>query len=123
LRILAAYASPSLNILVNNHPLPPLNVSAGDAVYPGETDLQEAFDQLSARVWRIEATEEARQLGNPIMANMIMLGALTATGLLPLEPKMVEQSLTALLPAERGADTQRAFRKGTALASLADSRP
>jgi indolepyruvate ferredoxin oxidoreductase, beta subunit len=33
----------------------------------------------------VQATEEARKFGNPIMANVILVGALVGSGVLPLD--------------------------------------
>ena len=115
LRILPQYGGPELRIIANSRPVPPLNVISGEARYPREKEIKAALKELSARLWWINATAAAQELGAAVMANMVMLGALCASGQVPLEAGALEDSLRRSLPPERLEMNLAAFNKGTAL--------
>ncbi len=85
IRILAAYGNPAVTVLTNTRPIHPVSVIAGECKYPGLEEIKETLNRLSAQVRMIEATDEAMRLGNPILSNIIMIGAVSSLGLLPLE--------------------------------------
>jgi indolepyruvate ferredoxin oxidoreductase, beta subunit len=85
IRILAAYGNRGVIVLTNTRPVHPASVIAGESAYPEIETIQKTLEGLSSRVWMIEATEEAMKLKNPILSNIIMIGAVSALGLLPLE--------------------------------------
>jgi indolepyruvate ferredoxin oxidoreductase beta subunit len=87
IRILMTYGNRDVNVLVNTRPIHPVSVIAGEFNYPKFEDVKKALDSLSSRVWLIDATEEAMKLGNPILSNIIMIGAISGLGLLPIGPK------------------------------------
>lgn len=118
LRILPQYGNPDVRVLVNSRPVPPLNVIAGEAEYPVEKDLKAALEDLSAQVWWIHATTEAKKLGAAVMTNIVMLGALAATGLLPLDLSDLETAMQEALPSNRLQKNLTAFRRGTKLVAL-----
>ena len=73
-----------------------------------------ALEELSASAWLINATDIAVELGAPILANIIMVGALVGAGVVPLRPEEVEQEFQETLSGERLELNLRAFRKGLA---------
>ena len=83
LRILSEYGNPEVVCVVNTRPLPPVTVGMGVAEYPEWEDLSGALDRLSSKTWYVPATEVAMDLGAPIVSNIVMLGALVGTNLLP----------------------------------------
>jgi indolepyruvate ferredoxin oxidoreductase beta subunit len=83
IRVLIPYGSPDVVALVNTRPLYPVDVTAGEATYPEIEEIKECLENLSRKVYFIDATEKAVQMGLPILGNMIMIGALIELGLLP----------------------------------------
>jgi indolepyruvate ferredoxin oxidoreductase beta subunit len=84
IRILAAYGNREVTVLTNTRPIHPVSVIAGECRYPGLEEIKETLNRLSAQVRMIEATDEAMRLGNPILSNIIMIGAVSSLDLLPL---------------------------------------
>jgi len=76
LRILSEYGNDKTVFLVNSRPIYPLNVIAGDVEYPDPEWIRTVISKAGGRLFWLEATREAVELGGPIMVNMIMLGAL-----------------------------------------------
>ncbi len=116
LRVLPTYGHPGVTIITNDRPLPPLGVLAGQERYPTPEELKATLAGLCGRLYWLPATAAASQLGNPILANLIMLGALLATGLAPLTPEQIDAALGDLFPTPKLALNHAALRQGLALA-------
>ena len=113
LRILDYYGNPGVMTLLNTRPIHPLDVISGNAVYPELSEVVSRIQELSRRVWSLNATEIALEMGDPIFANMAMLGALSAIDVLPFDRQGFETTITALLPSHRLSDNLMAFDKGS----------
>ena len=83
IRIMAAYGNREVNVLTNTRPIHPVSVIAGGIRYPEMEELKKTLDGLSSHVWLIDATDEAMKLGNPILSNIIMIGAISGLDLCP----------------------------------------
>ena len=57
LRVLQQFGNPNVQLLINTRPIYPMDVIAGDAVYPEVNTVLEKVHKLSQRVWTIKATE------------------------------------------------------------------
>ncbi|MCA1905057.1 MAG: indolepyruvate oxidoreductase subunit beta [Desulfarculus sp.] len=116
LRVLPTYGHPGVTVITNDRPLPPLGVLAGQERYPTPEELKNTLAGLCGRLYWLPATAAASQLGNPILANLVMLGALLATGLVPLTPEQIDAALGDLFPTPKLTLNHAALRQGLALA-------
>jgi len=114
LRVLAQYGNPGVTVITNSRPVYPLAVAIGAARYPSVEEIMSALEALSASAWLINATDIAVELGAPILANIIMVGALVGAGVLPLRPEEVEQEFQESLSDDRLELNLKAFRRGLA---------
>jgi indolepyruvate ferredoxin oxidoreductase beta subunit len=80
IRVLAVYGHPGVVVLANTRPVYPVAVITGELNYPSEEEIRASLRELSAQLWMIDATDQAIRLGNPILANIVMLGALASRG-------------------------------------------
>ncbi|WP_449245992.1 2-oxoacid:acceptor oxidoreductase family protein [Desulfarculus baarsii] len=115
LRVLPDFGNPQVLVLTNNRPLLPINVISGEQKYPPLDELRQALGELSGRLHWLAATDEAIALGAPILANVIMLGGLLGTGLLPVDVDLVAQALGEFFPPDKMAANRRALARGMAL--------
>jgi len=99
IRVLMTYGHPEVKVLTNTRPIYPVGVISGELTYPTAEEIQEAIRDLSAEAWFVAATDEALKLGNPILGNIIMLGALAGTETLPLERNDFQAVIQESLPA------------------------
>jgi indolepyruvate ferredoxin oxidoreductase beta subunit len=53
---------------------------------------------MSAKTYVVEATEEAQKLGNSMLANMILIGALIQTGLVAISREAIEKTIRDMFP-------------------------
>lgn len=117
LRILGDYGNPEVVTLSNTREIIPIKVSIGSAEYPNLEKLYMALNELSSRCYLIRATDTALEMGAPIVANVIMLGALLALDLLPITPAEFEDTLRDTLPSSRLELNLAAFNRGLELVS------
>ena len=115
MRVLREYGNPEISVLCNMRPIHPVGVIGGELQYPSLKDLEAWVRELSKKAWFVNATETALKMGNPIFGNIILLGALTETGLLPLDRDTFESVLSRTMSADKVETNLSAFDKGTAM--------
>jgi indolepyruvate ferredoxin oxidoreductase beta subunit len=112
LRILEPYGHPGVKTLINTRPIFPIDVIAGNATYPEVSKVIAVIRELSSKVWVINATEIALDMGDPVFSNMAMLGALCATNMLPMDRQRFKAVIEQLLPPDRLSENLKAFDRG-----------
>lgn len=98
MRMLRRYGNPDVITIINSRPIHPIDITGGQAEYPELDELLDAIKRLSAKAWVINATEEAQRLGDPILANVILTGALIGSSTLPLDKESLEPLLQERFP-------------------------
>ena len=68
---------PGGTVLINNQRISPMSVTVGDAVYPSDEDILVAVRARTDDVTVTEGLVTAQRLGNPRLANTVLLGALS----------------------------------------------
>jgi len=112
LRILAHFGNPRVMTLINTRPIHPMDVISGNATYPEVSKVIVKIKELSRRVWTLNATEVALEMGDPIFSNMVMLGALCAIEILPIHRQRFEWVIKDLLPSRTLDENMKAFDRG-----------
>ena len=112
LRVIGQYGNPAVSAVVNSRPIYPTAVTVGEAEYPSLEKIQETIRGLARKAWFIDATEIALSLGAPILTNIIMVGALAGTNLIPLDAKTFTEVIEESLPAAHLPDNLKAFEIG-----------
>ena len=112
LRILDHYGNPRVMTLLNTRPIHPMDVISGNAAYPEISKVMAKIKELSRRVWTLNATEVALEMGDPIFSNIVMLGALCAIEVLPINQQGFELVIKDLLPSRTLDENMKAFDRG-----------
>jgi indolepyruvate ferredoxin oxidoreductase beta subunit len=112
LRVLSPYGNPEVICLVNTRPIHPIDVIAGNQSYPEFGILEEKIKRLSKKLWKLNATEIAMDLGDPILSNIVMLGALMKIEIVPIDEETFRTVASELLPEKKMEANLEAFRKG-----------
>ncbi|MDZ4164813.1 MAG: indolepyruvate oxidoreductase subunit beta [Smithellaceae bacterium] len=115
IRVLAAYGNRQVKVLTNTRPVYPAAVIAGQERYPAPAEIREAISGLSAAAWFIDATSLAMKLGNPILANIIMIGALAGLAALPLSRDGLTEIVKEMMTQDKLEANLQAFDLGLAL--------
>ena len=80
-------------VITNLAPLMPYTVNIGQGVYPDLKELQDLIRGKTANLIAFNAAALAKEAGNPLSVNMVLLGALTQTGVLPLSVDEVKEAM------------------------------
>ena len=112
LRILDTYGNPRVMTLLNIRPIHPIDVISGNATYPEVSKVISKIKELSRRVWTLNATEIALEMGDPIFSNIVMLGALCAIDVLPIHRQRFASVIQDLLPSRLLEENLKAFDQG-----------
>ena len=114
IRVLLDYGNPAVKVLVNMRPIYPVGVITGESDYPSEEKIREAVGALSDKARFLDATAEALALGNPILGNIVMIGAVSGLAELPIDRELFDTVIREGMPATRVEANLRAFGIGTA---------
>jgi indolepyruvate ferredoxin oxidoreductase beta subunit len=112
IRILLDYGNPAVKVLVNMRPIYPVGVITGESDYPTEGQIREAVGALSEKARFLDATEQAITLGNPILGNIVMIGAVAGLGELPIDRELFATVIREGMPVARVEANLRAFAIG-----------
>ena len=80
-------------VISNTAPLPPFTVSFGMGVYPPIDDSMKLIKAKVKRLIAFDASSLAKKAGSILSLNMVMIGALAKTGLIPLSESLLKQSI------------------------------
>jgi len=97
-RMLARYGNADVVTVVNPRPVQSTDIAGQKGIYPNLERLLESIREMSAKTYVVPATVEAQKLGNAIMANVVLVGALVGTGILPLDRSDMEPVLRERFP-------------------------
>jgi len=103
--------------VVNTQPIIPVTVALGTSVY---LDPKMYIDELKSKLKRVvvlDAESMAREAGNILALNMVMLGASSATPGFPIEKEFLVAAMKENLPAKAIDASLRAFDMGFELAA------
>ncbi|MFZ2413074.1 MAG: indolepyruvate ferredoxin oxidoreductase subunit beta [Candidatus Cryosericum sp.] len=98
--------------VVNTRPIVPVTVALGTSVY---LDPKIYLDELRSKLKKVvvlDAESMAREAGNALALNMVMLGASSATPGFPLEKEFLVAAMKDNLPARAMDANLRAFDMG-----------
>ena len=71
----------------------PYTVNIGQGVYPDLKQLQKLIREKTGRLIAFNAAALAKEAGNSLAVNMVLLGALIRTEVLPLSVEQVKEAM------------------------------
>ena len=80
-------------LITNTAPLPPFTAATGKGTYPDVELILERLRPKTGRVIPLDAAELAGRAGNALSVNMVLLGALIETAILPVTPDSVRDAI------------------------------
>ena len=89
-RVLGKYGNPEIIVVSNVRPVYPMPAITGERDYPDMEEIKRVIREMSARCWFLDATQISLEMGNPILTNMIMIGALVQTNVVYLSRSDIE---------------------------------
>ena len=104
-------------VITNLAPLMPFTVNIGRGVYPDLKRLQQLIRAKTAKLIAFNAAKLAQDAGNPLSVNMVLLGALIQTGVLPLSPEQIKEAMKRKTKPDFLAANLKAFDLGYSAAA------
>ena len=80
-------------VITNLSPLPPFTAAIGKGIYPDIENIQDIISKKTSRLIAFDATEIAISAGNVMSVNMVLLGALIQTGLIPFSTDAIKAAI------------------------------
>ncbi|MEF8835447.1 MAG: indolepyruvate ferredoxin oxidoreductase subunit beta [Candidatus Thermoplasmatota archaeon] len=106
-------ASKKTWIVTNREPIVPFTVSVGNEDYPSiEDKILPSLEKSTDRLLALNAEKLAKEAGAAITQNIVMLGALSATKVLPLTKNEMIKSIENQVPKKFVDMNLKAFNKG-----------
>jgi indolepyruvate ferredoxin oxidoreductase beta subunit len=84
IRVLGSYGNPDITVISNTRPVYPMEAITGEKDYPSIDDIKHVIQDMSACCWFLDATQISLDLGNRMLTNMIMTGALIQANVVDL---------------------------------------
>jgi len=81
-------------VITNTHPLPPFTVSVGQGVYPPVDEIMGLIHAKAGKVIALDGNAMAKEAGNPLSLNMVMLGALIGSGSIPVGAEDMKKTIS-----------------------------
>ena len=92
----ASYLKPDAIVIINNQSIPPLSVNLGVDKYPTDDEINRILNQRTNRIYPVEGTRRATELGNAKTLNIFMLGCLSV--FLPFKLQAWQEAIAQHLP-------------------------
>jgi indolepyruvate ferredoxin oxidoreductase, beta subunit len=80
-------------VVTNTTPIPPFTVTTGQGVYPDIDLLKNLIRKKTRKLISLDAVDMAEKAGNTMAVNMVLLGALIKTGILPLSAEDIKDAI------------------------------
>ncbi len=81
-------------VITNTYPLPPFTVSVGQGVYPPVDEIMSLIHAKAGKVIALDGNAMAKEAGNPLSLNMVMLGALIGSGSIPVGAEDMKKTIS-----------------------------
>ena len=105
-------ASKDTWIITNISPIVPFTVSVGKEEYPDIEEMFADLEERSDKLLKIDAEKLAKEAGAAITQNIVMIGALTATEVLPVSKEDIIASIESQVPEKFVDINKKAFELG-----------
>jgi len=109
LRVVTDYGNPTTRVIVSPRPIYPIWVLAGQATYP---PLEEIVGKLKELVAKVEVVQLSKDGKAPLPMNILMLGALAGSGMVPIAVKSFEKVMREIFTPKDLERNLKAFHTG-----------
>lgn len=93
LRVFRIYGNSDTHVILNPRPNYPLGTLIGESKYPEIAQMLNEIGRVAARVQVVEATELSKQAGSAVSTNVLMVGCLAGSSLVPIDIVHYEEVL------------------------------
>lgn len=98
LRAVAKFLKVGGMVIVNTRPVYPVEVNIGKASYPDVKEMVFIMEKIAGSVITLDATQVAKDAGIPIASNIVLLGVLAGSGMLPFQAELLKEAVRENIP-------------------------
>jgi indolepyruvate ferredoxin oxidoreductase, beta subunit len=106
------YASKKTVAVVNTAKIVPFAVTMDMAEYPDVKQSIKLLEDSVGRVVAIDAVKLAEKAGSAKALNSVLIGALSATGVLPIDPDTLRKTVLSMVPKKFLKENEKAYALG-----------
>ena len=106
------YLAKNSVVVLNTTTIMPYTVYLGQSGYPNREDIIQQLHKVTDRIITLDASSLAKQAGSLQAANVVMLGALFGTGLMPVKDETAKEAILARFKGKVGEINIKAFDLG-----------
>ena len=106
------FASEKTLVLMSTERIQPTELSAKMLKYPSLEEIERKMGRFTKSLILVETAELARKAGNVLTENIVLIGALAATGKMPVKDSCVLEALRELVPSKHLGVNLKAFKLG-----------
>jgi indolepyruvate ferredoxin oxidoreductase beta subunit len=99
-------------VVVNTKYIPPSASAAFSGKLPSEKELLTMINRKAGKVFEIDGIGIALELGNPLVVNTVLLGALSALPETPVKPESFEKAIVGRFKEKYVKMNMQAFQRG-----------
>ena len=107
-----AKCNPETVVITNTAPTPPFTVAIGKGIYPDPDRVLDLIDAKTKRLVAFDGLALAKSAGNAMALNMVLIGALIQTGVVPITAEQVKQSIASTTKQDFVETNLKAFDLG-----------
>jgi indolepyruvate ferredoxin oxidoreductase beta subunit len=112
IRVLRDYGNPDIAVISNVRAVhPPISIT-GEKDYPDLEEMKRIIREMAARYWFLDATQISLEMGNPILTNMVMMGALVGTKVVNLAKADLEDIIKETFSDDKAQINIKALIRG-----------
>ena len=108
------YVSEKTLVLMNTERIAPTELAAKNIQYPNVEEIVRKIRSFTQKVMLVDAPKLAKKAGSSLAQNVVLLGALAGTGLLPVKTKSLVSAVEELVPQKHLDTNIKAFELGRA---------
>lgn len=106
------YLAKNSVVVLNTTTVLPYTVYLGQSGYPTQDEIISKLRKVTDRIITLDASGLAKQAGSLQATNVVMLGALFGTGLMPIKDETAKEAILARFKAKVGEINIKAFDLG-----------
>ena len=106
------YLAKNSVVVLNTTTVMPFTVYLGKSGYPTQEQIIKKLQEVTDRIITLDASGLAKEAGSLQAANVVMLGALFGTGLMPIKDETAKEAILSRFKAKVGEINIKAFDLG-----------
>lgn len=106
------FASEKTLVIMSDERISPTELAAKMKKYPSMKEIMEKIHRFTRKVVVVETRELAKEAGNVLTQNIVLVGALAASGKMPVKAESIKEALRELVPAKYVEVNLKAFDLG-----------